>query len=441
MIMNRLIEIAEAFTEGEKKYKEIMASDECMQFCANEYYGGGNICGDMTNRTADGDNLQYMKFLIRRKKLGGMMQLIYVDPPFFSNGKYRASVKMESDILGQSPLIKVGAYDDYWGENLKDYLTMLTVRFFMMRELLSETGCLWVHLDWHAVHYVKVILDEIFGEKNFINEIIWTYKSGGTNKRSFSKKHDTLLIYGKSSTYKFNRLTEKSYNRDLKPYRFKGVEEFEDEKGWYTKVNMKDVWNIDMVGRTSSERTGYATQKPEKLMERIISSCSDEGDLCADFFAGSGTFGDVCGALNRRWIMCDSGYTAISSQINRLADGCTNFAVERAGEQSEQTNGSISLDVGENSCGHSSIKLLKYSPDMKDICCSDDAVVLKYLKEDSLSLIKFWSIDTDFDGKLHRAGRVYSGEQRTVHFEKKLQKGKNSFVGYDIFGKRISKVF
>lgn len=439
--MNRLTEIAEAFTEGEKKYKEIMASDECMRFCANEYYGGGNICGDMANRTAEGDNLQYMKFLIRRKKLGGMMQLIYVDPPFFSNGKYQVSVKMESDILGQSPLIKVGAYDDYWGENLKDYLTMLTVRFFMMRELLSETGCLWVHLDWHAVHYAKVILDEIFGEKNFINEIIWTYKSGGTNKRSFSKKHDTLLIYGKSSRYKFNRLTEKSYNRDLKPYRFKGVEEFEDEKGWYTKVNMKDVWNIDMVGRTSSERTGYATQKPEKLMERIISSCSDEGDLCGDFFAGSGTFGDVCGALKRKWIMCDSGYAAISSQINRLADGSASFAVERAGGQPEQTNGSISLAVGENSRGHSSIKLLKYLPDMKDICSSDDAAVSKYLKEDSLSLIKFWSIDTDFDGKLHRAKHVYSGANRNVHFEEKLRKGKNSFVGYDIFGKRISKVF
>lgn len=441
MIMNRLIEITEAFTEGEKKYKEIMESEECVGFLANEYYGTDNICGDMTNRTADGDNLQYMKFLIKEKKLDGMMQLIYVDPPFFSNGKYQASVKIESDILGQSPLIKVGAYDDYWGENLKEYLTMLTVRFFMMRELLSETGCLWVHLDWHAVHYVKVILDEIFGEKNFINEIIWTYKSGGTNKRSFSKKHDTLLIYGKSSTYKFNPLTEKSYNREFKPYRFKGVEEFKDEKGWYTKVNMKDVWNIDMVGRTSSERTGYATQKPAKLMERIISSCSDEGDLCGDFFAGSGTLGDVCGALKRKWIMCDSGDAAVSSQINRIADGSAGFVVERAGGKPEQTNGSISLAVGENSCGHSSIKLLKYLPDMRDVCCSDDTVLSKYLKEDSLSLIKFWSIDTDFDGKLHRVGHVYSGEQRVVHFEKKLQRGKNSFVGYDIFGNRVSKVF
>ena len=126
----------------------------------------------------------------------------------------------------------------------------------MMRDLLSDTGCLWVHLDWHAVHYVKVILDQIFGEKNFINEIIWTYKSGGANKRNFARKHDTLLFYSKTDNYIFNPQTEKSYNRGLRPYRFKGVEEYEDETGWYTIVNMKDVWSIDMVGRTSSERTG-----------------------------------------------------------------------------------------------------------------------------------------------------------------------------------------
>lgn len=201
---------------------------------------------------------------------------------------------------------------------MKEYLTMLTARLFAMRELLSDTGCMWMHLDWHSVYYVKVIMDQIFGESNFINEVIWTYKSGGSSKRSFSKKHDTLLVYGKGKNYKFRPLTEKSYNRGMKPYRFKGVEEFCDDKGWYTLVNMKDVWSIDMVGRTSAERTGYATQKPEKLMERIIASCTDEGDLCADFFAGSGTLGAVCEKNGRRWLMCDEGGLAVADQIQEV---------------------------------------------------------------------------------------------------------------------------
>ena len=106
-------------------------------------------------------------------------------------------------------------------------------------------------------------------EKNFVNEIIWTYKSGGSSKKHFARKHDTILVYSKTDKYYLSLPKEKSYNRGLKPYRFKGVEEFQDETGWYTMVNMKDVWNIDMVGRTSAERTGYATQKPEALLSSL----------------------------------------------------------------------------------------------------------------------------------------------------------------------------
>ena len=162
---------------------------------------------------------------------------------------------------------------------------MLCIRFYMMRDLLADEGCLWVHLDWHIVHYVKVLLDEIFGQKNFINEIIWNYKSGGSSKRHYARKHDTLLFYAKSPKYYFEAQKEKSYNRGYKPYRFKGVREYRDETGWYTMVNMKDVWQIDMVGRTSAERTGYATQKPEALLTRILESCTREGDIVCDFSA------------------------------------------------------------------------------------------------------------------------------------------------------------
>ena len=189
-----------------------------------------------------------------------------------------------------------------------------------MKELLSEKGSIYVHIDWHVGHYLKILLDEIFGKENFVNEIIWNYKSGGTSNNYFSRKHDIILLYKKTNQYTFNTLTEKSYNRGLKPYRFKGVKEYEDEIGWYTLVNMKDVWQIDMVGRTSSERVNYGTQKPEKLLERIIKASSNEGDIIADFFMGSGTTGAVAEKLGRRWIMSDLGKPATMITRKRLID-------------------------------------------------------------------------------------------------------------------------
>lgn len=318
--MNRILEVANALTEGREAYENIMKLDGYISFGVDEIYYPGmeEKKGPAAGSVVSGDNLEYMEYLIKEKNMAGKIQLIYVDPPFFSNSKYQASVRLETDKLGKSQLIKTGAYDDTWEDNLKQYLRMLAVRFYMMRDLLSDEGCIWVHLDWHGSHYVKLLLDEIFGADNFVNEVAWTYKSGGASKKSFARKHDTLLFYSKTKKYKFNPLQEKSYNRDFKPYRFKGVEEFQDETGWYTMVNMKDVWTIDMVGRTSKERTGYATQKPEKLLQRIIEACTDEGDICADFFAGSGTLGAVAEKTGREWIMCDEGDVAVASQIERL---------------------------------------------------------------------------------------------------------------------------
>ena len=208
---------------------------------------------------------------------------------------------------------------------------MLCARLFMMRDLLTEDGSIWVHLDWHVVHYVKILMDAIFGEKNFINEIVWLYKSGGTSKNHFSRKHDTLLFYGKNPKPALSIPLEKSYNREYKPYRFKGVKEYKDDLGWYTMVNMKDVWQIDMVGRTSGERTGYATQKPEALIRRILESCTSEGDLCADFFCGAGTLAATAHKMNRRWIACDMGSLAVTATEKRLAkeQGAFSLIVEK----------------------------------------------------------------------------------------------------------------
>ena len=161
-------------------------------------------------------------------------------------------------------------------------------------------------------------MDAIFGEEYFVNEIIWTYKSGGSTKRFFSRKHDTLLLYRKTDKNYFKAQTQKSYNRELRPYNFESVKEYRDEKGWYTLVNMKDVWEIDMVGRTSGERTGYATQKPENLIRRLLESCSRPGDICADFFGGSGVLAKVAADMKRDFISCDNAGLSEEAGTNRF---------------------------------------------------------------------------------------------------------------------------
>ncbi len=265
-----------------------------------------------------GDNLLFMDYLAKQKSMEEKIDLIYIDPPFFSNANYKATTRVKAEGSDEVMVYTQDAYEDTWADGLEEYLRMITVRLFYMKDLLSGDGSIFIHLDWHVVHYVKIIADEIFGMENFINEIIWQYKSGGAGKRHFGRKHDTLLFYAKSKKYKFNTQKEKSYNRELRAYNFKGVEEFKDKTGWYTLVNMKDVWPINMVGRTSKERVDYATQKPEALLERIIESCTQEGSICADFFAGSGTLAAVAEKMGRKWVSCDSGDLAIAKTQKRL---------------------------------------------------------------------------------------------------------------------------
>ncbi len=425
--MTAFADVVKAFEKGRRQYEELISKGDAVQFVQQEMYN----CSDKTvNTAAQGDNLAYMLHLLKNRNMAGKIQLIYVDPPFFSNEKYQASVKLESEVLGKSPLIKLNAYDDCWASGLAEYLEMLTVRFFLMRDLLTDTGCIWVHLDWHVTHYARMILDQVFGYDNFVNEIIWTYKSGGANKRSFAKKHDNLLVYSKTDKYKFNVLKEKSYNRQFKPYRFKGVEEFEDEIGWYTMVNMKDVWQIDMVGRTSAERTGYATQKPEKLIERIILSCTDEGDICADFFAGSGTLGAVCEKNGRKWIMCDAGKLALSCQIERMGIAGSSFAVERVQDSDEVLPIYFKIHDAE-------LYLESYEAEIPDETDKFSSELEHYLKNDSLSLIKCWSADFAYDGTLHRSLGIIKGTQRNCQADKNMHNMKVSVVGYDVFGRRF----
>ncbi len=253
-----------------------------------------------------------LEFLASHAQGSVKADFIYIDPPFYSGANYKARIVEDGEVKTTE------AYSDKW-ESFADFLEALAVRIILMKEVLAPSGLLAVHLDTRAAHYVKVLMDEIFGNRNFVNEIIWSYKSGGASIKSFAKKHDTILLYSKTRKYYFVPQKERSYNRGGKPYRFKGVEEFVDEDGrWYTLVNRKDVFNVDMVGRTSSERTGYATQKPEKLLEILIRSCCPEGGVCADFFCGSGSLGTAAEKLGRSYVLCDSSELAVSITKQRL---------------------------------------------------------------------------------------------------------------------------
>lgn len=469
--MSRTEDIAKAIKEGYDRFRKIMDDDGPVSFTVDECYDlsgskppedpetrtekedldhmqigmDGLLSGERKTgeeetdissprgRIGAGDNIEYMAWLLKEKDMAGKIQLIYVDPPFFSGSNYQVSVQIESRKLGRSPVINTGAYEDDWGSDLGEYLTMLASRFYLMKELLSDTGSLWVHLDWHGAHYVKIILDEIFGYDRLVNEVIWTYKSGGASKRSFAKKHDTLFFYSKTRNYKFNPIKEKSYNRQGRPYRFKGVEEFEDEGGWYTMVNMKDVWNIDMVGRTSSERMGYATQKPEKLMKRIIETCTDEGDLCADFFAGTGTLGVCCSDMGRDWIMCDEGGVAIADQIFRMSSRKGTFLVERsAGGRKESRFPRAVVSFNDEY-----MALSDYRPDISVVSEEDRDIVLKYMIEDYISLVRFWSchIQKAEGEEIHYSRRLLS---RDDILELPPEDACVSIIGYDIFGGRFS---
>lgn len=235
--------------------------------------------------------------------------LIYVDPPFFSGRQQRRS--------------NGHVVHDHWPGGIQSYLEFLSPRLAEMHRLLRGSGSLYVHLDWHAVHYVKVLLDGIFGCDHFLNEIVWSYRTGGRNERWFARKHDTLLLYARRlGRHKFHVLREGRFrtdglnmDKDGRPYKNtkKGRLYFHPDG-----PAMTDVWEIPFLSTVSLERNGYPTQKPEALLERIIKASTDPGDRVADFFCGSGTCLAVARRLGRRWIGCDIAPQAIRIARRRL---------------------------------------------------------------------------------------------------------------------------
>jgi len=373
------------------------------------------IFGDRSssNRVTAGDNMPYMLHLLQTG-FARKLNFIYIDPPFSTGLSYNARVTVGGE------LIRSRAYGDKWDDGIEGFLAMLCPRLLLMKELLAETGIIAVHLDRHAVHYVKVLMDEIFGEDHFVNELIWTYKSGGASGKSFAHKHDTILVYSNTDKYTFHPQKEKSYNRQLRPYNFKGVEEFEDEIGWYTLVNRKDVISVDMVGRSSSERTGYATQKPEALLNILLESFTNPGDLCADFFAGSGTLAVCAAALDRRFLCCDKGFQAFEILTKRLAERGIPFACQMQ-DGCHGPKASVDVSFSDDEAPEQ-IRIHSYTLSRKGLHLTPQEAKIfdRVRRKDKTALLDFWAVDPDYDGQVFRAAVVFtrcSGKEKEIVLE------------------------
>ena len=244
------------------------------------------------------------------------VDLIYLDPPFFTGkvqkGKWQPGA-MEVSFEDSRRFWKEKGISELAPEWMKhiaikrpdfaSYLYYMMERLQACHKALKKTGSIYLHCDYRASHYLKMVMDEIFGPDRFMNEIIWYYKTGGVSKRWLGRKHDTILLYSKGETHKFKPQKEKSYLTHK--YGFSNIQMHQDERGYYRWVTMRDVWDIPALRGNQPETTGYPTQKPEELLRRIIELSSDENDLVLDPFCGCGTTVIVASKLNRRFIGID----------------------------------------------------------------------------------------------------------------------------------------
>ena len=296
--------------------------------------------GEWINKLIFGENLQILKTLIQMKNEGQLknedgtdgVKLIYIDPPFATRKEFKAR--------GEEQI----AYADKLSGAA--FIEFIRKRLILAKELLADDGCICVHLDNKMAHYIKVILDEIFNKNNFRNEIIWSYSTQGRPTDRFAQKHDQIFVYGKTQNTFFNVEESKvDYSKEYIDSHFTDV----DENGrkcriridagkkriYYPEDGMipNDVWDIPYENSMSKNRTGYPTQKPEKLLEKIIKFATKKGDIVLDFFVGSGTTPTVAEKLGRRWIAVDVGKYAIYTTQKRLlqVDGVTPFMLYSGG--------------------------------------------------------------------------------------------------------------
>lgn len=283
----------------------------------------GEDTNGWTNKIFWGDNLQVMSHLL--KKYRGMVDLIYIDPPFDSKADYKKKVevkgvgKTETD----STSFEEKQYGDIWTND--EYLQFMYERLVILRELLSDTGCIYLHCDWHKSHHLRMLMDEVFGTDKFVNEVIWHYSGAGTPKGCWAKRHDNIFVYSKTANYTFNAdevrteyaaTTVERFSHTINNVR-NGVNFGSQSLNPLGKYP-EDVLDVSIEAPSASIRTGYPTQKPEALLEKIIKASSNPGDLVFDCFMGSGTTQAVAMKLGRRFLGADINLGAIQTTTKRL---------------------------------------------------------------------------------------------------------------------------
>lgn len=297
------------------------------------------------NKIFWGDNLQVMSHLL--KEYRGKIDLVYIDPPFDSKADYKRKIEVRGigNTISDSTTFEEKQYGDIWTND--EYLQFMYERLTLIRELMSDTGSIYLHCDWHKAAHLKILMDEVFGPDRFLNEIAWCYQGTGKTVTQYKRKHDTLLFYSKTGTWKFNAREVGTPFGEKQKKKFSG----KDEHGYYKEYRhadgktyrkylqdddflpCNDWWSDIYVIQDHSERAGYPTQKPEALIERIIRASSNPGDLVFDCFMGSGTTQAVAMKLGRRFIGADINIGAIQTTTKRLLS----VAAELEGQEDKYT--------------------------------------------------------------------------------------------------------
>lgn len=308
-----------------------------------EVYGQEDENGWM-NKIFWGDNLQVMSHLL--KEFRGEIDFIYIDPPFDSNADYHKKIKLKGNkATSNYNAFEEKQYTDIWSNDA--YLQFMYERLVLAKELLSDSGAIMLHVDQKQSHRLRMILDEIFGQENFRNEIVWHYgQRTAAREKRFDSKHDNLYLYSKTSDFSLNDVTVEWSYEDFVSHRHDIVKDENGEEyvlsdggnGQRYRRYVKDiiaagkpldtVWDLPLLNSSDRQRTGYPTQKPNYLLERIIKACSFEGDIILDFFMGSGTTLDVAKKLNRKFIGADINLGAVQVTTRRLVSSKDTIGLE-----------------------------------------------------------------------------------------------------------------
>lgn len=322
-----------------------------------------------------GDNLKILAHLANRRT---RFNLIYADPPFLVGRNFHQKTRVKLPD-GRIVNVQSNAYDDHWNRDESAYLSMILPRLILMREVLADDGVFCLHADHRMIGYLRALLDEIFGRERFRNEIIWNYAQGSAPANRFPCKHDTILVYTKGKSAPFNateaRIPYTPHAQDKRGKNYGGTMGIDEDgreyvEKWGTGKRKKyryyldegktcpDVWtDIQSIQSAAGERTGYPTQKPLAILDRLIRVYTNPGDHVADFFAGSGTTAAAAASLERKWLVADASPQAVHQVRKRLLSTMTPFRIFRLQDDP------IPPLAGRAAIRDNTLEILEYTPD------------------------------------------------------------------------------